>query len=82
MPFTKDFEAYAKALRRHDWHYANSDDQGVWRQGQAERRELLTQAKTHPFFMGMYDAYSKVVLFGQPGCVDTAMDAFRAQAIK
>lgn len=36
--------AFWEACRDHDWHYENSEDQRVWREGAAEASRLATQA--------------------------------------
>ncbi len=40
-----DLWKYAKLLKEHDWTYAFSDDQRVWRKGEAERKVLEDMQK-------------------------------------
>jgi hypothetical protein len=53
-----------RALERHDWFYAQSDDPGVYRQGRSNSITLLTAARNLIDGEKLYEAYSKHVFSG------------------
>jgi len=53
-------------LERHDWFYAMSDDDRVYRAGSANASRLILQAAAVPGGAELMSAYQKHVFSGEP----------------
>jgi hypothetical protein len=42
------------ACEAHDWYYNFSDDHGVWRRGEDERKRLIALAESNPDFLDIF----------------------------
>lgn len=54
---TTSLKEFWDQLNNHDWYYQYSDDNSVWRRGQAAREGLQRAAKTSPEHQKMYDGF-------------------------
>lgn len=52
-------EQFMLLLQRHDWYYSYSDDNGVWRQGEASWNKIQDMLKEHPEFNSILEGFKK-----------------------
>ena len=50
-------EQFRLMLSRHDWYYSYSDDNRVWRAGEASWKAIQVMLKEHPEFQSILDAF-------------------------
>ena len=52
-------ERFKHMLSRHDWYYHHSDDNGVWKAGEASWKAIQDVLKKNPEFQSILDEYKK-----------------------
>lgn len=64
------FNAFIAALAIHDWYYAYSDDNRIYRRGREKEQELNAEANTNENYRAAFNAYSFAATDGGPSLLD------------
>lgn len=73
-------QEYWDQLDLHDWFYSYSDDNRVWKRGEAEKSALLAIAKSSPEHQALYDGFHKHHFSGKAWNTEKAEKPARPEA--